>query len=59
MVREEERLFAENVMIGVYTGRLFHASRPGFEGFDIPIHFEAASMFVPRHSIAIKNAFLY
>jgi hypothetical protein len=35
LVREEERLFTDNVMMGVYTGRLFHASRLSFEDFGI------------------------
>jgi hypothetical protein len=43
-------------MMGVYTGRLFRASRPGFEDFGIPSHLHQPARLYPAY-IAIKKLF--
>jgi hypothetical protein len=54
---EERELFTENVMMGVYTGRLFRASWPGFEDFGILSHLDQPKHVCTQHSIAIRNFF--
>jgi hypothetical protein len=44
---DERELFTENVMIGVYTGRLFRASWPGSEDFGIPSHLDQPACLYP------------
>ena len=44
---DERELFTENVMMGVYTGRLFRASWPGSEDFGIPKHPDQPACLYP------------
>ncbi len=44
---DERELFTENVMIGVYTGRLFRASWPGSEDIGIPSYLDQPACLYP------------
>jgi hypothetical protein len=51
----DNKHFTENVIMGVYTGRLFNASTPIFEDFGILKSFGPTSMFVPSIVLRSRN----